>query len=122
MAAITTEIGAMGEKAAVKWLRRKGYMIRDLNWRNGRYELDIIAEKLYVTHFIEVKTRRVDGLTTPEDAITEEKFAALTKAARSYVAQYHIKTECQFDLIAVDVEQSGEMNIRLIEKAMEFRW
>ncbi len=117
-----TQIGSMGEKAAVKWLRQRGYMIRDLNWRNGRYELDIVAEKLYITHFIEVKTRRIDGLTTPEEAITKEKFNALVKAARSYIAQYHINTEYQFDLVAVDVSTNGELNIRMIEKAMEFRW
>ncbi len=118
----TLNIGSIGEKAAVKWLRQRGYMMRDLNWRDGRYELDIVAEKLYVTHFIEVKTRRKDGLTTPEDAITKEKFVALVKAARSYIAQNHIKTECQFDLVAVDIEQNGELNIRMIENAMEFRW
>lgn len=111
---ITSEIGAMGEKAAVKWLRRRGYMIRDLNWRDGKYELDIVADKLYTTHFIEVKTRRIDGYTTPEEAITKEKFAALSKAARSYVAQYNIKTESQFDLVAVDINLEGELNIRLI--------
>lgn len=117
-----SEIGRLGEKAAVKWLRKNGYMIRDLNWRNGRYELDIVAEKHFVTHFVEVKTRSTGGFTTPEDAITNDKFMALTKAARSYVAQFHIDTECQFDLIAIDVALDGTLNIRMIEKAMEFRW
>jgi len=39
-------------------------------------------------HFIEVKTRRAGGLTTPEEAITPRKFASLRRAAEAYMAQH----------------------------------
>ena len=41
----TAETGQAGERAATEHLRREGYDIRALNWRQGRYELDIVALK-----------------------------------------------------------------------------
>ena len=37
------ETGRAGERAATEYLRRAGYDICALNWRQGRYELDIVA-------------------------------------------------------------------------------
>ena len=33
----TAETGREGERLAVTWLRRHGYIIHDLNWRSGHY-------------------------------------------------------------------------------------
>ncbi len=112
----------MGEKAAMKWLRKRGYMIRDLNWRDGRYELDIVAEKLYVTHFIEVKTRKADGFTTPEEAMNQNKIDSMIRATRAYIATHNLQNDFQFDLIAVDAMPNGELNIRLVENVIDIRW
>ena len=62
-------IGAEGEKAAVEYLRARGYMIVGRNWRSGHHELDIIAitpDQCY--HFVEVKTRREGALVSPADS------------------------------------------------------
>ena len=63
-----------------------GYEICALNWRSGRYELDIVARKAGIVHFVEVKTRRAGSLTPPEAAVTPQKFRALTRAAVRYLA------------------------------------
>lgn len=65
--------GAEGEQAAVEWLRANGYLIVERNWRYGRYEIDIIAERFDTLHIIEVKTRKKGSLTSAEDAIDERK-------------------------------------------------
>lgn len=114
------EIGAQGEKLAIKWLRERGYLIHHVNWRDGRYELDIVARKQGVLHIIEVKSRLLGGMTTPEEAMTHRKIEAMLKAARSYVRQYRVWYEVQLDLIAVDRRVSGEWNVRMIEKAVDF--
>lgn len=35
--------GALGEQAAVEYLRQNGFMIVEQNWREGKSEVDIIA-------------------------------------------------------------------------------
>lgn len=112
----TTEAitGAHGEDIAVEYLRRKGYMICERNWRNGRYEIDIIAQKLYVTHIIEVKTRSVTSYQSPEKAITPNKIRAMKRAASLYLAQHRITTDVAFDLIAIDIFPDGTHDVRLI--------
>ena len=116
------ECGAAGEQAAVDWLRDNGFLILERNWRAGRYEIDIIALRWGVLHIIEVKTRRADSLTTPEDAITEHKFRSLRRAASAYIAQHRSQEELQFDLIAVDAFPDGTMQVRFIENAMQCNW
>ncbi len=115
-------VGVNGERAAVKYLRRNGFLIRECNYRNGRYEIDIIAERWGVIHFVEVKSRQLDGLTTPEQSIDEHKFASLRRAASLYLAQNRVRGEYQFDLVAVDMDGVEPINVRYIEKAMQSHW
>ncbi len=115
-------IGAAGEKAAIAYLRKNGFMIRDKNWRAGRYEIDIIAEKWGVIHFVEVKSRAAGGWCRPEDAINRDKFRAVSRAAAAYLGINAIRGEHQFDLIAVEMEGLSPIEVRYIEKAMQSSW
>ncbi len=114
----SARVGISGEKAATKWLRQNGFLIRDLNWRIGKSEIDIIATKCGVTHFIEVKTRRLGSGFLPEHAITKEKVGAFMRGARSYIAQFGLSGDLSFDLIAVDLEESGELVVRYLPGRM----
>lgn len=116
------ETGRRGEQAAVNYLRRAGFTILERNWRWGRYELDIIASKWDGIHFVEVKTRRADGLTTPEAALTTRKFSSLRRAAEAYMALHHVQLDPQFDLAAVDLLPDGTLQVRFLERAMECNW
>ena len=49
--------GKEGEKAAVKFLKKKGYRIIEKNYRNKTGEIDIVAEQDEVLVFVEVKSR-----------------------------------------------------------------
>lgn len=103
----TAETGRAGERAAVEYLRGAGYEICALNWRSGRYELDIVARKAGIVHFVEVKTRRAGSLTPPEAAVTPQKFRALTRGGRALPGRNGRQEEAQFDLAAVDVMPDG---------------
>jgi putative endonuclease len=89
-----------------------------LNWRNGRYEIDIIASRGGVLHFVEVKTRSVMGWGTPEQAMTTDKCRALLRAAALYISTHRMPHEPQFDLIAVDILPDGTADIRYTENVI----
>lgn len=118
----TAETGRAGERAAAEHLRQAGYEIRDTNWRAGRDELDIVALRGEVLHFVEVKTRRTGSLTPPEAAATQRKFRALTRAAARYLRTAGWQGEVQFDLAAVTLSDDGRADVELIERAMEHHW
>jgi putative endonuclease len=117
----TQTIGARGEEAAAGYLLREGFTLLHRNWRNGRYELDIVARKGETIHFVEVKCRRKGGLTAPEDAITKHKFESLRRAADLYLAEYGIDLDSQFDLIAIEYDHNG-MDLKYVPGAMTPHW
>lgn len=115
------EIGRRGESEALEYLIREGFLILATNWRSGRYELDIVAQRGDVVHIVEVKCRKAGGVTTPEDAITAAKFSALQKAALAFAAVNCPDCELQFDLIAVEHSAAG-WQVRYCPEAMSFSW
>ena len=116
------QTGALGEAATVEWLRRHGFFIEATNWRSGRDEIDIIATRFDRIHFVEVKTRRLGAMTSPEEAINSRKMNALRRCALAYMAQYAVQYEPQFDLAAVDVLPDGSCAVRYIEDAIQYGW
>lgn len=118
----TTRIGNNGEEAAAAWLHERGFRLLHRNWREGRYELDIVAEKSGTLHVVEVKTRRHDGLTPPEEALDLRKIRALVRATRLYLKRHPHTGEVQFDLMAVETRPGQAPELRLIEHAVELHW
>ena len=50
-------LGIKGEDLAAEHLKKSGYKILFRNWKWGKNEIDIIAEKDDTVVFVEVKTR-----------------------------------------------------------------
>ena len=113
--------GTWGEAEVANYLRRRGYTLLAHGFLCRFGEIDLIARKDGVLCFVEVKTRRADGLTPPEAAVTPQKFRALTRAALRYMACTGEEREAQFDP-AVEVMPGGETEVRLIPQAMEYNW
>lgn len=64
--------GVAGEEKACKWLEAKGFKILARNYCTQFGEIDIIALRDNLLHFIEVKTFAADSLS-PRYAITTKK-------------------------------------------------
>jgi putative endonuclease len=120
---LTQIIGAAGERAAAEWLEREEFEILARNWREGRYELDIVARRGGTLHFIEVKTRDGDSWESPEDAMTAAKQRSFRHAVTAWLTRYPSEEyEPQLDLIAVDTAADGSLTVRYIPEAVISRW
>lgn len=116
------ERGVQGEQAAAEYLLEHGFRILHRNWRSGHYELDIVAVKDDTLHIVEVKCRKRDSLTAPEEGLTPAKQRSLLRAAAGYTALYRIDGEIQIDLIAVEIAENSACEIRYIPNAVIPRW
>lgn len=114
--------GALGEQAAVDFLRRRGFMLVERNYRVGHHEVDIIALRDDELHFIEVKTRKVGSLTAPEEAIDERKARTMRRVASSYLAIRNTPYEPRFSMVAIEVAGEEVVDIRFVEDIIEFGW
>jgi putative endonuclease len=97
----TTITGRKAETAAKVYLEMRGFKIIEQNWRRPRYEIDIIAQKDNVLHFVEVKYRFNDDQGSGLDAITATKLKHMQRAAWAWVAEY--KWRGEYVLSAIEV-------------------
>ena len=104
------DTGKWGEQLAVEYLRKKGYTIRDTNWRSGHCELDIVAltEDMRTLVFVEVKTRHDSYLMMPEEAVDLTKIRRLGRAANAYVKWNRIVQDLRFDIITIIGRENGD--------------
>jgi len=77
----TTDTGRKAETAAKVYLEMRGFKIIEQNWRRPRCEIDIIAKKDGVIHFVEVKYRFDGGQGGGLEAITPTKLKQMQRAA-----------------------------------------
>lgn len=110
------KLGAEGEKVACEYLQSRGYTIRDVNWRSGKLELDIIAQMGTVLVFIEVKTRHSDKYGFPEEAVTPAKIRRIVSAADAYIRMYDLLLDVRFDVMSL-IQVSDGYEIEQIEDA-----
>ena len=97
----------MGESIACEYLRRRGFKIRDRNIARKTGELDVIAEKENVLHFVEVKTVLADEFPLAEckgeDAydpsinLHEAKVRKVARTGEWYVLEKKWNGEWQVD-------------------------
>lgn len=77
--------GAAGEDAAARYLEAVGYRVLERNWRVKAGEVDIIAEKGGVIHFVEVKYRKNHTQGGGIAAVTPAKLRHMERAARLWM-------------------------------------
>ena len=95
------ELGASGEKQAVRYLRRSGWKILEKNFKNPFGEVDIIAEKGETVAFIEVKTRLSDLYGMPSEAVTSQRKRRYISAAKYYFTGRAMDCVVRFDIIEI---------------------
>ncbi len=98
-------IGKKGENIALRFLEKEGYSLLQRNYAKRCGEIDLIVQKNDCIAFVEVKYRRSNRLSTPEESVTPRKLKRMEETARNYI---HENPETcrnrnfRFDLIAIE--------------------
>lgn len=111
------EIGKLGEDTAANLLIEKGYTILERNYRVNHLEVDIIALKDNILVFVEVKTRAVNYLVSPQEAVNYQKQRYIANAANSYIRRFRRTEEARLDVITILHKNETVVEVEHIENA-----
>ena len=95
-------LGSQGERAAVRYLKRRKHKIIARNYRCIAGEIDLIAADRDTIVFVEVKTRASSEAQDLQEAIRPGKWKKVERAARYFLMQQaNADCPCRFDLVTV---------------------
>jgi len=118
------KIGDLGEKLAAIWLQKQGYIIIARNYLKKWGELDIVACKEKVLHFVEVKSvKRLHGEGVSDERYEAEenvhhwKLKRLYRVIDIFLENYQLEdAEWQLDVAVVELDdERREGKVRIIE-------
>ncbi len=121
------KLGDIGENCACEFLRRRGYEILERNYLRKWGEIDIIARKGGVTHFVEVKSVSCESSTLsdsrgthqgyrPEDNLHPGKLKRLHRTIEIYLLHAKHVEDWQLDLITAKIDQkTRQARVEIIE-------
>lgn len=109
------DFGKLGEQLAEDFLINKGYTILHRNWRHSHYEIDIVALKNDLPHFIEVKTRSSKQYGEPEESVNKKKIRSLLQAADEFLFKNPQYKNFQIDILSINIHPQQEPQYFFIE-------
>ena len=113
--ALHNDTGKKGEALAADWLLKKGFVIHHSNWRHSHYEIDVVASRTQVLHFIEVKTRTGRRFGLPEESVNDKKLESLMRASSAYLAKYRGFKRVQYDILSIILRPPNDPEFYLVE-------
>lgn len=108
------ETGKLGEAIAAKFLILRGWKIIERNLRLPFGEVDIVARKGEVIHFVEVKTVSRENSATgspdyrPEELVHTKKLEKIRRVAEFYLVSREIDLSPQIDVVTVHLEKTTQ--------------
>ncbi len=116
-------LGDIGENVACVFLKKHGYEVVERNYLRKWGEIDVVAFKLGVVHFVEVKSisRSNDiGYTRnyirPEENMHPQKIRRLERAVQTYLIERGIDLDWRIDLVIVKIDEtSRQAQVEMIE-------
>lgn len=131
------KLGDIGENIACDFLTRRGFEIIERNYLRKWGEIDIIARKFNLIHFIEVKSvscvtfnnvshgtlrqaqGKQEGEFRPEDNMHPWKLKRLSRAMQTYLLDRKLDCDWQLDLVTVKMDQQNrKARVEIIENVI----
>lgn len=101
------ELGKKGEKLAVEFLLKGGYIIVARNFIYQNAEIDIIARKDNTLAIIEVKTRTTPDFGNPREFVKAKQIQNLINAVDHFVTDHDLDVEVRYDIVAIINSKAG---------------
>ncbi len=113
----TSEVGRIGENAALDVYRNRGYRVVARNWRCPLGELDLVLLRGEMLVICEVKTRRGSTFGGGYEAVTARKRAKVRALAEAFLrARPEHPETVRFDVASVAL-RAGLVEVELFEDA-----
>ena len=117
------KLGDIGENIACDFLKKNGFEIIERNYLRKWGEIDIVARKEELLHFVEVKSVSCVTLDSqqqdnyrPEDNMHPWKLKRLSRVIQTYLLDKKTDCDWQLDLITVKMDQEKRIaRVELIE-------
>lgn len=91
--------GLKGENKAQIFLKKQGFTIIERNFHSKFGEIDIIAKKDEILHFIEVKS--TDGDYEASYRLNPQKYEKILKTLNFYLLKKGLNNDFQVDLLCI---------------------
>lgn len=113
------QTGNLGEDLACRFLEKRGYKIKERNYRTKLGEIDIIADYLGQLVFIEVKARSSNYFGYPEEYANKEKMKKVLKAIYQYQKDRNMFELYRVDIIAIELHGAlGKATVKHFKDVM----
>lgn len=120
------KLGDMGENIACQFLEKHGFEVVERNYLRKWGEIDIVARKRGVIHFVEVKSVTYvtsfrgpasgRGNFRPEDNMHPWKLKRLGRTIQTYLLHKKLERDWQLDLITVKMDMNTrKARVEMIE-------
>jgi putative endonuclease len=112
------KLGDMGEAIACEFLKKHGYEVVERNYLRKWGEIDIVAMKDGILHFVEVKsvTYVTNKEYRAEDNMHPWKLKRLGRVIQTYLLHKKLDCDWQLDLITVQLNMATRRaKVELIE-------
>lgn len=113
------ELGARGERAALRFLRRKGMRLRMRNWRSRSGEVDLVMEDGGTIVFVEVRSRSSEPSDPPLEMLGAQKERRMVRVAEDYLYRYKLLDRLwRIDCVFVIFDGRRAANFEHVENAV----
>jgi len=110
--------GVLGERAARKFLRRRGLKFLTANFRSARGEIDLVFRDMDCLVFAEVKTRSSEDWTRPAAAVDAKRRRRLSHCALDYLRLLkNPPVKIRFDIVEVLLTDGAVRELRHLPNA-----
>jgi len=113
------ELGARGERAALRYLKRGGMRFRTRNWRSPSGEVDLVMQEGDTIVFVEVRSRASDPPEHPMETLGAQKQKRMVRVAENYLYRYRLlERPWRIDCVFVTFDERGKPAFEHIRNAV----